>query len=808
MKKVMMLAALALTTTGMFAQQKQGRWTLYPTVASEFGKVMETPDKVFGFAGNTLVSQSNKDNEYYVYSVANKLTDGSPVEKVFTAADGHAVALAYTNGNIDIVYADGRTVNLPEVRDAIVSTYHHIRSINFGEGYIVVGTQFGVVLYNEAKAEVKASAITNAEVQDAWVAGGNLVIRTYPDRKVYFAPLSSRINSLASFTEIGAIWGAEIIPVSGNKVLIVHDTDRKVRCFDLDFATKTIDNETVAENNKNGLFYSPKGVVSYNSADNKLYLIGLDGVQKSSVTLPAEWKNKNFLGFDGLDHAWITDGNTAAKYAIAAPATAVARLIQPMGCTVPIAHAAQAADGKVFFSNVSQNFIYETSNDNYFTGAYLDMIDENGVAHDWSVENPAQYVGKIKDYDRDDRNGRVAATGRFSINPKDPAMYALSSNRCGTFIIKDRKIVAVFNKLNGVTPTGFWLHRIYESAFDKDGNLWVGQAYQAGSDPCYGVLSAEKMLNPTAVTRADWTLYKANEILGYDQWLERDHKLLHCEKSTAKVLIVGDQCLGFSIFDDNGTPFDKTDDKRTYYSGVTDTEGNSWNLNMTLNAREDRNGAVWVGTDHGLFIIQDPAAAAAGTVRVKRPIVARNDGTNLGDYLLEAESIYDIAVDPSNRKWLATGSSGVYLVSADGTRILNHFTTENSPLPSNTVYSAVADPNSNKVYFGTTQGIACHDSDSAPAEENYDNVYAYPNPVRPDYTGWINIAGLMDGSLVKIADMAGNVVSSGRAEGGMYAWDGCTPTGERVSTGVYLVLASSSENGSEQGVVTKIMVVN
>ncbi|MDE6629705.1 MAG: Por secretion system protein, partial [Muribaculaceae bacterium] len=87
-------------------------------------------------------------------------------------------------------------------------------------------------------------------------------------------------------------------------------------------------------------------------------------------------------------------------------------------------------------------------------------------------------------------------------------------------------------------------------------------------------------------------------------------------------------------------------------------------------------------------------------------------------------------------------------------------------------------------------------------------VYAYPNPVRPDYTGWITIAGLMENSLVKIADANGNVVHQGRSDGGMFTWDGCNTAGDRVKTGVYFVFASQNATGSSSGAVTKIMVIN
>ena len=193
---------------------------------------------------------------------------------------------------------------------------------------------------------------------------------------------------------------------------------------------------------------------------------------------------------------------------------------------------------------------------------------------------------------------------------------------------------------------------------------------------------------------------------------------------------------------------------------------------------------------------------------MRRPIVPRNDGTIYGDYLLGTELIFGIAVDPSNRKWIATRTSGVYLVSADGTKIISNYTTDNSPLPSNIVEGVTCDPNSNTVYFGTPYGIASFLSDSAPASDDYSDVYAYPNPVRPEYTGWITVKGLMDNSLVKIADIAGNVFFQGRSEGGMISWDGCDASGRRVRSGVYLVLASQGDDNGSSGVATKIMVVN
>ena len=98
-------------------------------------------------------------------------------------------------------------------------------------------------------------------------------------------------------------------------------------------------------------------------------------------------------------------------------------------------------------------------------------------------------------------------------------------------------------------------------------------------------------------------------------------------------------------------------------------------------------------------------------------------------------------------------------------------------------------------------------SDSTPAEPDYSNVYAYPNPVRPDFTGLVTIKGLMDNSLLKIVDAGGNVVKQLRSTGGMATWDCCGDNGNRVKTGVYYVMASQGDSSSKQSSVTKLVII-
>lgn len=227
---------------------------------------------------------------------------------------------------------------------------------------------------------------------------------------------------------------------------------------------------------------------------------------------------------------------------------------------------------------------------------------------------------------------------------------------------------------------------------------------------------------------------------------------------------------------------------------------------MVYALAEDLDGNVWIASSNGPFYISSADAIAGNDAFIQHK-VPRNDGTNLADYLLSDVKTRCIAVDGANRKWMGT-ENGVFLISSDCNTLLQHFTTENSPLPSNTVYDICIDNNSNIVYFATERGLCSYASDATqPSEEmTKDNVYAYPNPVTPEYTGKITIVGLSFNADVKIVTSNGVLVNQGRSTGGSYQWDGRDLKGKRVASGVYMVQAAT-ETG-DKGVVCRIAVVN
>lgn len=221
---------------------------------------------------------------------------------------------------------------------------------------------------------------------------------------------------------------------------------------------------------------------------------------------------------------------------------------------------------------------------------------------------------------------------------------------------------------------------------------------------------------------------------------------------------------------------------------------------------EDNNGYIWVGTTKGPFYLTtaEMADQTKGVIQYKVP---RNDGTNYADYLLNNIEITCMAIDGGGRKWFGTADNGVYLISADNNTQLQHFTNQNSPLLSNTLESIAINNTTGEVFFGTENGLCSYLSDAiAPADEmTEDNVYAYPNPVTPDYNGLITVVGLTYDADVKILSSNGALIAEGRSTGGMFTWDGKDKNGDRVASGVYMV-ATATSNGNK-GTVCKIVIV-
>lgn len=805
-KKALFLLSALLIAVALpaGAQQKTGRWTVYPTVGESYDDVIETPERTYLFTGNNLYSVSDSDNEAYAYNAFNKLSDSSPISSIHYNYDGGYLLVAYESGNIDLLYDDGSTVYLPEIKDAIVTTSHNINAVAFGHNRIFVGTDFGLVVFDDKKHQVIESGIYNQAVSDVFSMGDHIAIVS--NTNMYTAPYDIRHNQLEKFNTTGGFWGTTTQKLNDNTLLYIH-TDKKLYTYTFDFANNTRAIAAVASIAA-PLTIRPaaKGVTVTDAS--AAYFVSENG-EIEKVTPPSLAKITGTYSTIGKRSMWYDtpEGVTRFNMSSGTPSMLM-QAYSPEGITMPKPAVLNfSPDGTRLYVNN-----YEVSKYHTGTTSVYDYISFVSMLKDGHIYNTQpDVISNTTTQIFNDHQGRcnttkmVGGCTHLAVDPDDQDMYYIANIVGGVFVIKDREVVQLINHTNSLVPDpGGWVPNTLDVNIDNDGNLWVGTWTESDPTKAYQVLPAAKRRDIKNIKASDWiqVSFPSSYIVNLDMFVFFSKRY-----PNYSMLTNGNWNPGIVVKDNNNTPLSFSDDKHMHHMSLVDQDGNTMNTTFVIDMEEDHDGRVWIGTAQGPFVV-DNLPELLTSNRVRRTIVPRNDGSGFGDYLLSSEKIYKIATDHSNRKWFATETSGVYLVNAEGTEIIQHFTTDNSALPSNTVYSVACAPNSNTVYFATANGLVSYDSDSSPAADDYSEVYAYPNPVRPEYTGWITVSGLMDNSLVKIADIAGNVFYQGTSEGGMISWDGCDANGNRVKTGVYLVFASQNSSGKTSGAVAKIMVIN
>jgi ligand-binding sensor domain-containing protein len=213
---------------------------------------------------------------------------------------------------------------------------------------------------------------------------------------------------------------------------------------------------------------------------------------------------------------------------------------------------------------------------------------------------------------------------------------------------------------------------------------------------------------------------------------------------------------------------------------------------------EDKDGSIWVGTDNGIAIFQCTNINEACDAYL--PIVESN---GFNGYLFQKEAIHSISIDGANRKWIGT-NNGAWLVSKDGTEVLQHFTSENSPLPNNTVLSIGIEPSEGDVFFFTKNEIISYKGNATESALVQSSIKIYPNPIAPNYDGPILIKNLVNNALVKITDINGQLMMQTRALGGQAVWNGRDQYQHKVASGIYLIFVRD-DTGNEKA-VGKILI--
>ena len=739
-------------------------WTLYQSYHNvTYCEVVG--DNVYVLASGALYSYNTSDNEVRTYDKITHLSDIEITHIRYSSFIGGLVII-YRNANIDILYDDESVYNISDFKNKIFPN-KTINNIDIQGNTAYISTEFGVVVLN----------LENLEFSNTY----NLELNTYStllfkdkiyagtSTGLYSCDIDRNMLDKNNWEQLNTLSTEKLCTLGDKLYCLVKSTG--IHTFDPVSKQLTL----VSQGNTYHTIYS-NGSEVIAPAKNSTTIIGSDQkkytytTSNNNHTVKKGEKFWDCKGYKGVVEYRLKENKPEIIKEYIQPNSPIRNYCEYMKFT---------ATGKLLVAG---------GNINYFDNIFHDgtLVEYDYKNYKW-ISLPEDTIKNVTGY-------RYVNICSIDEDPTEPGHYFAGSFGYGVYEFRNGKFVKHYNHENSELKSAvsgrydYAYVRVPTVKFDNEGNLWC-----INSD----------VKDIVKVLKKDGT------------WISVNYKEIEYWATTVKPYIDSRGWLWITAIQGNpglfcakinNTPFDTSDDTtRKWLNKFTNQDGISYDIYQLFDIAEDNNGDIWVGTNIGVFVIDDPEKFFNDGV-FKQIKIARNDGTGLADYFMSGVYIKDIEIDGANRKWIGTNNNGIYLVSADGQETIHHFTTENSPLPSDCIESIAINNTTGEVFIGTDKGIASYMSDAITPSEELDkkNVHVYPNPVRADYSGNISIIGLTHDCNVKIVDAAGYLMNEGYSNGGQYTWNGRNMRGEKVASGVYYVLTYDS-NGKE-GVATKILI--
>jgi hypothetical protein len=759
MNKFFILIISVFVAAQSIAQQQQSKWQEYLSFANG-KKVAVAGNKVYCATGGGLFYFNTEDNSLNKITRVNGLSDFG-ISTIAWHEEQQLLLIAYNNSNIDLL-KDNTITNLSDIKRKQITGDKNIYNITFIENEAFLSCGFGIVSVN----------LSRREIRETWFIGPNGSALRVNDVEVFEPFIYAATNSglyKANFNNPNLIdyrnWERETnIPQSGRKFshLMVH-------------GGSLIANFTPDE-------YSQDAMYQFTGTAWIPYLPGIQYVTDAQVT-------GNYLTIASRAEFYLVNENhTIEGMANSYPfAGQTETIISPRSVKMSSDGVLWIADnnyGLVKYSNQSAEYFYpEGPTDNRVFSLYTNngdlYVTPGGRTDSWSNiwQLPRFHQYRNREWNTFSKNNIPEMEGFFDVveitaHPSNPDHLFLASWGGGLLEILNGELINRYTNLNSPLQSALpdepdtEYVRIGGLDFDSEGNLWV-----TNSDVDNNLLK----LTPGGVWDTISLTGVTNKNIGKiiitqnnDKWIQvprgNDAYVVNHDGSQKKRLLV-------TSYFNNG--------QQEIVNRMSDV----------YCMAEDLEGAIWIGTSKGVAVYNSPQRIwEPGSFFAVQPSLDLKDG--LYHPLLETASITAIAVDGANRKWIGTSNSGVYLVSETGEKEVLHFTVENSPLLSNNITALAIDSNSGEVFIGTSEGLISYKGDAITGKDAYANVYVYPNPVRETWDGPVTITGLVEETDVKITDISGNLVHHSTSLGGQAVWDGRNLNGNRVKTGVYLVLCT------------------
>lgn len=739
------------------------QWRAHTAFAHIY-KLAVMKDDVYGLSNNSLFSV-NKQSEEMSYH--NRLTglNGAVISQIGYNSNVNALLVSYQNGQLDIIDAKGDIHNVPDLYLKQMNYSKVVNHICMHEDKAYLSMAFGIIVLDMKKREIQDTYFLREKDSEVYVLSTAIVgdsLYAISARSLHTSSLNDNLMDYARWTTHVLPTGAETKDFCAydNTLYLVRDTTLW-RYNNAEWKSCKI----------------PFAVAGIRASEKELFILPKDraglAIANSDYSLQLEEYGVIYDIAQGEDSYWLC----TSLYGLFCAETQ--RSFFPHG---PI-------DNTAYRMRFFGDRLYVVPGGRWATQnkkeGYIMYLENNR----WT---------NISSYSLNQALGmRPMDLMNVAQDPNDENHYFVSSYGSGLLEMYGTEVLKLHTPensplLSAVPDNPSKYTRTDGAIYDDQGYLWVLNTECAYN--VHVIAPNEKWSSfNLLVDNKRINLYTPGEIM-IDNRNPQWKWIPLCRNNTGLILLK-----------DNGTPADSKDDKVYYRNTWYDQNGNRIMPSEIHSMAQDLNGTIWVGTYEGLFLIPS-TVDFANSDRCERVLIRRNDGTDLADYLLDNEKINSIVVDGANRKWIGTATSGVFLLSEDGTETIEHFTSENSPLLSNTILSIAIQESTGEVFIGTSDGLMSYMSDAVPAQEDFSNIYAYPNPVHPNYKGYVVIKGLMADTEVRIVDASGNLVKSLQGLGGEVIWDVTNTRGERVASGIYTAICNTKD-GKAYG-ATKVMIMN
>ncbi len=764
MKQIVCLLCLSVLKSAVFAQgsgglQPIGNWRehlpYHQVIAVSAGN-----NQVYAATSYALFTLDFSDNSLHTFSKISGLSATGVASIAFDSTTDFLI-VAYNNNFIDIV-KNGVIKKITALQQSTIAADKRVRKIYCLTGKAYLCTGFGIVVLDEEKNEVNDTYIVGD-------SGEKVAVNAFTCDQNFFYAATAEGLKIASIHAVNLAdyrsWQQEVdlgrtvirdvaILTDGHPIILRNDSVyiKQDTVWALIYSSNASVHSLITSANQ--LLISEG-----RSSTARVIIMNNNGtiartIQSSNIKLPEQalsYKNDIWVA-DSLGSLIKVSGSSFIAYAPNSPASI------SLGETVIMGNMLWTTSGAV---DVNWNAAGNKSGLFEYRNNEWSIVDSSTV--------PAlDSLGDFITVAIDSRNNYIWA-GSFG---------------GGLLQLRQDKSVSVFKQNSPLqSPAGKpGIYNVSGLALDHENNLWVAN---------YG---GSKNLH---VRKNDGS------------WQSFTIPFVHTENAVSQILIddfdqkwiISPKGNGLFSFN-HGTSIDNpADDKwRLFRAGP----GNG-NLpdNDVLCIAKDKSGFIWVGTGSGIAII--PCIQEVFTNPSCEAVLPIVQSGGFNGFLFHDERVQAIAVDGGDRKWVGS-KNGVWLISADGGKTLYHFTEDNSPLLSNDVHSIAIDGSTGEVFFSTRNGICSFRGTATDGGNTNTNVTVYPNPVPPGYSGQVAIRGLVNNAIVKVTELDGRLVYQARALGGQAIWDGRDYKGNRVSSGIYLVLVTSDNR--KENLATKIVFLH